>query len=103
MEPIQVKNNKGELEYTIKLDTSKNSSSIIFKIIYPNAFLFIDMPLHEILSKAFDDVTFVVCKEYTNIIMDENIFNALELHVEENLLTVSGIYYDKDELLEEYI
>lgn len=102
MKPIEIKNNKNEHEYTIELDTRFISSSIIFKITYFNSFLLKDMPLHEILSKAFDDVTFVVCKEYTNIMMDENIFKALELHKEENLLTVSGIYFEKNELLEEY-
>lgn len=103
MEPIEIKNNKNELKYSIELDTRYNSSSIIFKISYPNAFLFKDMPLHEILSTAFDDVTFIVCKEYTNIIMDENIFSVLELQKVDNTLSISGIYFDKEELKEEYI
>lgn len=100
--PLEVRSKDSKtIEYTIAEDFDYASSDYYFKVIYPDAKLFKDKSLIEIMQMACDDAS-IITKSHISIILDEKIFENMQVHVDDNTLTVKGISYNEEDVDDDY-
>lgn len=100
--PLKVCNKEtSAVEYTIAEDFDYASSDYHFKVTYPNAKLFKDKSLIEIMQMACDDAS-VITKSHISSIVDEKIFEKMQVHVDDNTLTAQGISYNEEDIDDDY-
>ncbi len=103
--PVKVFDNKMEvLQYTINIDKDYSTTEAhIFKITYSNALLYKDITLQDILKDAYNDVGRNITKDSLEIVFEDHMVKEMELQLENNELTVTGIHFSFEELEEDYI